>query len=137
VEALHAEYYVSTQAARAALRSGDSFNAIHLRTAVKVDVFPVGRDSFDLERLRRRQRIQLSTDPPVHVFVDTPEHSILRKLEWFRRGGEVSERQWQDVQGILRVQGERLDESQLRMWAAHLGVPDLLKRALDQAGKSA
>ena len=60
--------------------------------------------------------------------------SILQKLWWYRRGGEVSEKQWRDVQGVLKVQGTRLDFDYLRHWAAKLKVADLLDRAFDDAG---
>jgi hypothetical protein len=62
--------------------------------------------------------------------VDTAEHTLLRKLEWYRRGGEISERQWRDVQAIARIQGDRLDLEHLRFWAARLGVMDLLERVV-------
>jgi len=63
----------------------------------------------------------------------TAEYTVLRKLEWFRRGGEVSDRQWRDVVGILRAQGARLDRPDLTRWAERLGVVDLLTHALDEA----
>jgi hypothetical protein len=66
------------------------------------------------------------------LYVDTAEHTLLRKLEWYRRGGEVSERQWRDVQAIARIQGERLDRDRLQLWAARLGVTDLLQRVLTE-----
>ena len=58
---------------------------------------------------------------------------ILAKLEWFRGGGEVSERQWTDVLGILRA-GRGLDKAYLQRGATELGVADLLARALGEAG---
>ena len=64
------------------------------------------------------------------LFVDTAEHTLLRKLEWYRRGGEVSERQWRDVQAIARIQGDSLDMEHLRLWAGRLGVMDLLERVM-------
>lgn len=136
VEALRSDYYVSEPAIREAVRSGYHFNVIHMNAAVKVDLFLAGDDLFNLERLDTRQAIQLPTEPEIRVYVDTAEHSVLRKLEWFRRGGEVSERQWRDVVAILRIQGARLDRSRLGTWAPRLGVADLLDRALEEAAEA-
>jgi hypothetical protein len=133
VEAIRGDYYVSESAVRAAVESGYHFNMIHTNAAVKVDLFLAGSDPFDLERLDARQPLQLPTEPETRVYVDTAEHSVLRKLEWFRRGGEVSERQWRDVVAILRIQGSRLDRPRLGMWAPRLGVADLLDRAFQEA----
>jgi hypothetical protein len=130
VAALSPEYYVSEAAAReaAAAPRGGSFNTIHLPTAVKVDLFVAGDDPFDAERLRRRGRVRLSADHAAELFVDTAEYTVLRKLEWYRRGGEVSERQWSDVVAVLRAQGARLDRSAMDQWAQRLGISDLLQR---------
>ncbi len=129
--ALGRDYYMSTDAARAAVRARGSFNVIHVKKAVKVDIFIAGNDPLNLARLRDKTRVQVSAD--AHLWIDTPEHSVLRKLEWFRRGGEVSERQWRDVVAMLRVQGERLDRTRLRDWSARLRVGDLLERAFAEA----
>ncbi len=137
VAALAGEYYVSPEAVReaTAARSGSTFNAIHLATSVKVDLFVAGDDPFEAERLAQRQRVSIASDPPAELFVDTPEHTILRKLEWYRRGGETSERQWRDVRGVLQAQGGRLDRRALSGWAERLGVTDLLERALREASE--
>jgi hypothetical protein len=49
-------------------------------------------------------------------------------------GARVSERQWLDVLGVLKVQGADLDVGYLREWAAKLGVAALLARARHEAG---
>ena len=129
LDALGDRYYVSAEAVNDAVRAGASFNLIHLGTAVKADVFVVGHDAFDAERLAHRERVRVGSDDRDELWVDTAEHTVLRKLEWYRRGDEVSERQWGDVVGILRAQGGRLDRGRLDAWAARLGVSELLERA--------
>jgi len=57
---------------------------------------------------------------------------LLQKLRWYRLGGETSDRQWRDVLGIVRVQGDGLDRAYLRAHAPVLGVDDLLERVLNQ-----
>ena len=59
---------------------------------------------------------------------------MLAKLQWYRDGGSVSDRQWNDVLGVLKVQGAMLDRAHLEEWARELGLTDLLRRALDDAG---
>ena len=126
-EALGRDYYVDVDEMRAAVRSGGSFNAVHFDSAIKVDFFVAGDDAFEAERLACRLRLEV---PGGVLHVDTAEHTVLRKLEWYRRGGEVSERQWRDVQAIVRLQGDRLDRERLQRWASRLGVTDLLGRVL-------
>jgi hypothetical protein len=135
VESLGDAFYADTSTATEALRAGGSFNVIHIESAVKVDIFVAGPDAFDQERLRRRQRIAVNAlGKPATLYVDTAEDVILRKLEWYRRGGETSERQWRDVLAVLRVQ-QHLDDAYLRTWAERLAVADLLARALADAAK--
>lgn len=49
-------------------------------------------------------------------------------------GGEVSDRQWNDILGVLKIQDTNLDMAYLQRWASSLGVADLLERALVDAG---
>jgi hypothetical protein len=66
----------------------------------------------------------------------SPEDLLLLKLEWYRMGNEVSDQQWTDILGVLRVQAGQLDEAYLDHWAADLRVADLLARARQEVNKS-
>jgi hypothetical protein len=131
---LRKSYYIDEATARDAVRRGASFNAIHLETFVKIDVFVVGSDPASLRALDRRQRIPVTTGDAPTIYVATPEDVVARKLAWFRRGGEVSDRQWRDVLGVLKVQGGKIDQKYLEEITTILNVRDLLVRALADAG---
>jgi hypothetical protein len=68
------------------------------------------------------------------LHVCAPEDIVLHKLLWYAVGSGVSDRQWYDLQGVLRLQAHDLDLTCLRHWGAVLGVGALLQRALDEAG---
>jgi hypothetical protein len=127
--ALEPEFYVSRPAMTEALSHRSTFNAIHDRTSFKIDFFIKGAAPFDAEELRRSIRQVIGDEPGHTVLLKSPEDTILRKLEWFRRGGEASERQWQDVLSILAAARGQLDETHLERWARELGIADLLDRA--------
>ena len=127
VSTMGLEYYIDADAVRDAVGDASSFNAVHFDSSIKADFFVAGDNPFEAERLAQRQRVDM---PNGFLYVDTAEHTLLRKLEWYRRCGETSERQWRDVQAIARIQGDRLDRVRLGRWAEHLGVTDLLRRLL-------
>lgn len=128
---LRPKFYVSEEAAQDAIRRGTSFNAIHEETFYQVDLFVMEPTPFNKAQFDRREYIEVDSEHNIIMPFQSAEDTILSKLDWFRQGQEVSERQWLDVLGILRAQGEQLDHSYLRHWAANLGVDDLLQRAIE------
>jgi hypothetical protein len=135
VASLSDGYYVSEERVQDAVTARRSFNLIHLDTMLKIDVFvsrqrPFDRAAFD--RLTREPLDAAGTSRPHPV--PRAEDVILLKLEWFRAGGEVSDRQWGDIVGVSKAMGPSLDRSHLARWAGELGVSDLLDRALREAG---
>ena len=127
-------FYADPDMMREAVHRHTAFNLIHLNSMFKVDVFVAGSRDFDRAQLNRRQLHLLSDDPERRAYIASAEDIILSKLEWYRLGGETSDRQWRDVLGVLRVQGDRLDREYMQHMAASLGVDDLLPRAFEEAG---
>ena len=127
VRDLEGEFYVEADMIRDAIRDRASFNLIHLESMLKVDIFVFRGDAFSADEMRRRIAIPLRGQK---VWFASPEDIVLQKLDWYRQGGGVSERQWRDVVGVLQVQGERFDLTYARSWAARLALADLLERAV-------
>jgi hypothetical protein len=129
---LEGSFYLDRGAMLEAVRERRAFNAIDLDTGFKLDLFVRGDAPFDLEEFRRR-RLQPPGDDGTPLQFKSPEDTVLRKLQWYRSGGSVSELQWRDVLGVLRVSGAEMDRRYLAHWSRELGVSDLLERALDEA----
>ena len=122
------EFYADAGAALAAIRDRSEFNLVHLETGIKVDLFVLGTGAFDQSEFGRRRLHVIDPDTGRTIFVKSAEDTILRKLSWYREGGEVSDRQWTDVAGIVEAQRGSLDRAYLDSWADALGVRDLLDR---------
>ncbi|OFW16341.1 MAG: hypothetical protein A3F69_05075 [Acidobacteria bacterium RIFCSPLOWO2_12_FULL_66_10] len=130
---LTSAYYIPVDRLRSAVAARSSCNFIHLATMFKIDVFVSKGRPFDRQAAERARPQAIDEAPDAPRFpIASPEDTVLAKLEWFRLGGETSERQWWDVVGILRVT-EDADRQYLWRWADSLGVADLLERALADA----
>ena len=130
---LESSYYIPLDRLRSAVATRSSCNLIHLATMFKVDLFVSKGRAFDRAAASRATLEAIDQIRDAARFpVASAEDTVLAKLEWFRLGGETSERQWSDIVGILKV-SERADRGYLEQWAAVLGVADLLERAVAEA----
>ncbi len=126
-------FFADDQMIQNSVSKGMCFNIIHKETMFKVDIFPSKTRAFDRSQFERRVAYTLSDESKHKAYFASPEDNILSKLEWYRMGGEVSDRQWQDVLNVLKIQGDGIDKAYLDIWADELGVSDLLSRALEEA----
>lgn len=126
---LEGEYYLDRDSLRRAVSDRSSANLIHLETGIKIDLFIHGDTPFDKQEFARARSEIIWFNPELQVKIKSAEDTILRKLQWYRLGGEVSDRQWNDIQGIIKAQQDRLDVNYLKHWAEILEVGDLLDRA--------
>lgn len=121
------DWYADIASMREALRRGRPFNLIHMLSGQKFDVFPCLND-FHRSELERATPIALAAGAGERAYpVATAEDILLAKLVWYRQGGEVSERQWRDVGGLVES-STGLDWAYLDRWASLLRVDDLLDR---------
>lgn len=127
------DFYADEAAAHRAVRSRENFSVVHLATMFKIDIFVVKDGAFDRIELERARAETIGPPGGRTYIVKAPEDLVLRKLLWYREGGERSERQWRDVVGVLRVQSGQLDREHLARWGQTLGLTDLLGQSLDEA----
>jgi hypothetical protein len=125
VRSFATDFYLEESAVRDALDPPRQFNAIDLRSALKVDFWVLRRAPFDGEIFRRRVSIVLLGEP---AWIATAEDVILHKLYW--NAITPSDRQVGDAAGVVAVQGSALDHSYLRRWAGEVGVSAALEDLL-------
>jgi hypothetical protein len=112
-----------------------SFNIIDLETTEKADIFVMRNDAFALSKMERRQLYTPINRPASDaIYLCSPEDTILQKLVWYRMTRNESQRQWRDVLGVLKLQGDRLDFDYLQKWAVELELCDLLETACTESG---
>jgi hypothetical protein len=123
-------WYADADHIRQALAAGRAFNLIHIASARKFDVFPATSE-FHASELARATRLELDVFGERAIYpVATAEDILLAKLMWYREGGQVSQRQWSDITGLLES-NQAPDLTYLRNWSRKLGIEELLHRAIN------
>ncbi len=141
IDAMSGEFYISSSAVNEAITKSrrspreSSFNVIYLPSMEKADIFVMGSDDpFSASVMSRRQLHSVSGLTEKGIYIYSPEDIVLQKLSWYKLIPGGSQKQWRDVLGVLKVQGERLDRAYLNQWARSLQLTDLLDEALLQSG---
>jgi hypothetical protein len=134
VDRMQAEFYVPVTSARTAIRSHASFNLLAGEQGLKAALFVLGDGLLDRRQIERRVLVSI---PGMEegLWVTSPEDQVLRKLDWYQRGGSISDRQWRDVLGLVLIGGDDLDAGYLRTTAEEVGLSDLLEQALAETAE--
>jgi hypothetical protein len=118
------QYYADLEAALEAQTRESMFNVIDLTAGWKIDFILRKSRAFSQQEFARRQRLNLEGVP---LFVATAEDVIIAKLEWSKLA--KSERQVEDVAGILRIRWDSLDRTYLEKWINELGLKEQWRHA--------
>ncbi len=123
------EFYFDLDDALDALKRIRQFNIIDLGSGWKIDFIIRKLRPFSLNEFSRRFEIHFEGLP---IFMASAEDVILSKLEWAKQS--ASERQIEDVAGILRIRTNELDRTYIERWIKDLDVEAQWDQALKAAG---
>jgi hypothetical protein len=134
-ENLAGDFYIDADMIADAIGRTSSFNLIHLDTMLKIDVFIHKNEPYQNNVLERKIKDTFEEgEQCAEFYFSSPEDIIINKLQWYEMGGRVSERQWLDVTGVIKVQGNLLDKKYLQDWSEKLELLGLLEKAYMDAG---
>ena len=111
------------------------FNLIHLSTSFKIDIFILKNRPFDISSMNRAALEKLDLESDLKFPIASPKDTILSKLERYRLGNEVSERQWEDVTRVMRILGPQANLNYLKSNAAVLNLSDLLQKLINSVSR--
>lgn len=119
-----------------------SFNIIHLENIEKVDIFVLGHDAFSQSVMSRIQTYDIGEGRAINVcspdsvaWRGSAIDIVLQKLVWFKMAASESQKQWRDILGVLKLQGDKLDMNYMLYWASHLRLTQEMTRAESQAAR--
>jgi hypothetical protein len=104
----------------------------HMQLVLNADIVLNADTEFDRSKMERRRLEAIGLDESECFWLASPEDVILAKLRWGKQS--QSEKQWRDVLGVLKVQGETLDFDYLRSWSSRLELTELVESAIAAAG---
>jgi hypothetical protein len=101
------------------------FNIIHHQTALKADLYPIGKESLHKWAMGKRRKVKFDNNI---ICVAPPEYVIVRKLDYFREGG--SQKHLTDIKKMLKYSGDIIDMSILKEKTAQLHLQEQLNEVL-------
>ena len=137
IQAFERKFYISEVAVEETFYSPEptkSFNIVDFLSVEKADIFIAKSDPFSRSKMARHQLYPLPDESVPPIYISSAEDIVLQKLTWRQINRNESQKQWRDILGVLKTQGERLNFDYLWQWAETLDVLDDLDKAFTEAG---
>jgi hypothetical protein len=134
VTQLEAEGFYCPPSAIADIQAGTArvLSVTHTQLVLNADIVLNADTDFDRSKMERRRLEAIGLEESDQFWLASPEDVILAKLRWGQQS--QSEKQWRDVSGVLKVQGDSLDFDYLTRWASQLELTELLQNVIAAAG---
>jgi len=123
--AFEERYVISDDEFRSAVSGTEtfaSFQVLDTDSVTKFDCFVQGRSPIDAEAHQLAQLVDLDG---ATIRFARAEHILVQKLRWYELGHRASERQWRDIEGIVRVTTD-VDWALVERWVNACGVSEVL-----------
>ena len=118
LSSIEGDAYIDIEKAKKAILDKSMFNIILNKTCFKIDLIPLKKDSYEIQKFNNRVKINFQGK---EIYVISPEDLIISKLLWSKSAGG-SERQIKDCESIYRLNNENLDLDYLKKWVKMLGI---------------
>ncbi len=138
---LQDQYLVEPEVMVQGLREGTSCSLIHVGTLMKIDLIFPRIPGFDEAMQARVVPVLIDERYPPFPLASALEMVVWKLARCVNElasssDGTINDAEWNDVLGMLKVQGTTLDLAQLTSWTQILHAGHLLPQALDDAGLS-
>ncbi|GCE18576.1 hypothetical protein [Dictyobacter kobayashii] len=139
ISSLNPYYIFDEHVMQQAFCQHTAFSLLHLDTLIKIDVIVKNRRTFSLSQPQEIHTLMLD-ERHTGVRVTSVYEMILFKLHRYhqdqvsRRDGMTNDIEWNDILGMLKVQGPLLDLLFFEQEVWHLRLEDIWKLVLVDAG---
>jgi hypothetical protein len=133
-------YLFEESVIRQAILRHSSFSLLHLNSLMKIDVIVPKFDAFDIA-MRPHIREYILDKHYSPFCVASVYEMILFKLQRYHRHEQaypdrlMDDTEWNDIVGMLKVQGPLLDQGLLIQWVERLDIAMIWQKATSDAGE--
>jgi hypothetical protein len=125
-----------------AVSQPSSFSLIHLASLIKVDIVLPSLEPFDTAMKQLVAPVILDDRYPAYPVASASEMILFKLYRYYqdahsRKDGMINDAEWNDVLGMLKVQGTNLDLSLLERCSKALNIMDVWQSVLTDAGLKA